>query len=510
MPLFRHALATSLLLAAAQASLAASSRPDPVDIKPRACPQTDAIPHGATCLRATVPEDYDKPAGRTIGLDIVVLKATRRDAHRPPLFVLSGGPGDRTTFTAADEVELWTAHLREHDLVFVDQRGNGETPDLACASPDASPASLMTDLWPAAPLAACAHRLSASADLARYTTTDAARDLDNVRAALGYAQIDIVGYSYGTRLAQEVLRRDDAAVHAALLIGPMAPAMSVPSGMAQAMQRSLAATLDRCKADAACTAAWPDVDGDLRRLEHRFAQGPLVLHATKARAAGAASAATGMAMATATDATDKDLAIAPGVIASFLRGQLYSATGAATLPRRIHALSDPGRDQAELGRIAAWRKAFDSWAPMGMYMAITCAEDVPFVDIDAERRAASGTLLGSYRVDMQSAACRAWPREQPNAAVHAPVVSAVPTLLLVGEFDPATPPGFAPGIVASLAHGRAVVVPNRGHSLPEDWDACIGKVSTAFLETADAAHLDTACVARLRMPPFVTTPVAAN
>ncbi len=495
MPLLRHALATTLLLAATQAAPASSLRPDPVDVQPRACPPTNDLPHGATCLRATVPENYDKPEGRTIGLDIVVLKATGHGAHRPPLFVLTGGPGERTTFTAGDEAGLWTAHRREHDLVFVDQRGNGDTPDLACPTADADPATLMADLWPAAPLAACGGRLSARAELARYTTTDAARDLDNVRAALGYAQIDLVGYSYGTRLAQEVLRRDDAVVHAALLIGPMAPAMSVPSGMAQAMQRSLTMILDRCKADAACTAAWPDVDADLHRLERRFADGPLVLHAAKAQAG---------------DAAAKDLAIAPGVIVSFLRSQLYSATGAATLPRRIHALSDPGRDQAELARIAAWRQEFDNWAPMGMYMAITCAEDVPFVDIDAEHRAAAGTLLGSYRVDMQSAACRTWPRTQSNAAVHAPVVSAVPTLLLVGEFDPATPPGFAPGIVASLSHGRAIVVPHRGHSLPEDWDACVGPVATAFLETADTAHLDTACIAQSRMPPFVTTPVPAN
>jgi pimeloyl-ACP methyl ester carboxylesterase len=147
---------------------------------------------------------------------------------------------------------------------------------------------------------------------------------------------------------------------------------------------------------------------------------------------------------------------------------------------------------------------------MGMYMAITCAEDLPFIDVDAERRAAEGTFLGSYRVDQQAAACRAWPHAQPNAVVHTPVVSGVPTLLLVGEFDPATPPRVAPGIVASLAHGRTIVVPNRGHEMSEEWDACLGKISTSFLETADETHLDAACVGRLHMPSFVTTPVPAN
>ena len=247
----RRILAAALMLSSTQAALAGSPPPDAIKLTARACPATDEIPRDATCLRATVPEDYDKPAGRTIGLDIVILKAKRREGHGAPLFVFQGGPGDRTTSSAGDESAVWANFREAHDLVFVDQRGKGKTPDLSCTTETATAPSFATDLWPAAPLAACARRLAERADLARYTTTDAARDFDNVRAALGYAQIDIVGYSYGTRVAQELLRRDDAAVHATLLIGPEAPAMAVPAGMALVAQQSLAAIVDRCKADAA-------------------------------------------------------------------------------------------------------------------------------------------------------------------------------------------------------------------------------------------------------------------
>ena len=485
----RRILATALMMSSMQAALAAGPRPDAINLAARDCPARDDIPRDATCMRATVPEDYDNPTGRTIGLDIVILRAKRREGHGAPLFVFQGGPGDRTTFSASDESATWADFRHTHDLVFVDQRGNGETPNLSCTAETATATSLATDLFPAAPLAACSRRLAESADLARYTTTDAARDVDNVRAALGFAQINVVGYSYGTRLAQELLRRDDAAVHAMLLIGPEAPALAVPAGMALVAQQSLAAIIDRCKADASCAATWPDVASDLERLQQRLAHGSFGL-----RAAG-----------------DKPgTAIGPGVVASYLRSHLYSASAAATLPRSIHALSDEHRDQAELSAIAAWRKGFDTWLPLGMYMAITCAEDLPFVDVDAERRAAEGTFLGSYRIDQQAVACRAWPRAQPNAAVHTPVVSGVPTLLLVGEFDPATPSRLAPGIVASLAHGRTIIVPNRGHDMSEEWRTCLGKISTSFLETADETHLDTACVGRLHMPSFVTTRVPTN
>ena len=486
----RPLLATALMLLSTQTALAAGSRSDAIKLTARDCPATDEIPRDATCMRAMVPEDYDQPAGRTIGLDIVILRAKRGEGQGPPLFVFQGGPGDRTTLSAGDESDVWASFRSTHDLVFVDQRGNGNSPDLSCKLETVPSSSQVPELWPAALLAPCSRRLAYSADLARYTTTYAARDVDNVRAALGYAQIDVVGYSYGTRLAQELLRRNDAAIHAMLLVGPQSPAAAVPAGMAQVAQQALVKIVDRCKSDKACAAVWPDGAGDLERLQQRLAHGSFRLNSS---------------------GDNRGTEISPGVVASYLRMHLYSASGGVTIPGSIHALSDEHRDQAELLKVVDWRKNFDTWGPpLGMYMAITCAEDLPFIDVIAERRAAERTFLGSYRVDQQVAACRAWPKAQPNAAVHTPVVSSVPTLLLIGEFDVATPSRLVPIIAASLAHGRTIVVPNRGHSMPEKWDSCLGKVATVFLETADEKHLDTACIGQLQMPPFVTTTVPSN
>lgn len=474
-------VAAALALLVAQTTWAGAPIPDVISLSSQDCSWADDIPREAVCLRAIVPEDYAKPEARTIGLDLVILKATGHGAHGAPLFIFQGGPGDRTTSSARDESRIWTKFRIAHDLVFIDQRGNGETPALGCAAEMAKSTSRATDLFPAGPLADCARRLARSVDLARYTTTDAARDVDNVRNALGYGQINIVGYSYGTRLAQEVLRRNDAAVRAALLIGPEAPTMSVPAGMAVVAQQSLVSIIDRCKAEVHCASSWPMLDSDLERLQQRLKRGTFEL---------------------TTWAGLRKTTISAGVVASYLRMQLYSAGSAAAIPRLVHALADQQHDRAELRKIAEWHEGFMTWLPLGMYMAVTCAEDLPFVDVDAEHRAAEDTFLGSYRVDQQAAACAAWPRVQPNVAVHEPVRTAVPALLLVGEFDPATPPRLIPDILAGFAHGRAIVVPNRGHSMPEGWDACLGGISTSFLEAADNSRLDTGCVARLRMPPF--------
>ena len=80
-------LATALMLSSMQAALAAGLPPDAINVSARDCTERDDIPSDATCMRATVPEDYDNPKGRTIGLDIVILGAKRREGHGAPLFV---------------------------------------------------------------------------------------------------------------------------------------------------------------------------------------------------------------------------------------------------------------------------------------------------------------------------------------------------------------------------------------------------------------------------------------
>jgi pimeloyl-ACP methyl ester carboxylesterase len=325
--------------------------------------------------------------------------------------------------------------------------------------------------------------LSHSVDLSQYTTTNAARDINNVRGALFYDHINIVAYSYGTRLAQEYLRHYDQSVRATLLIGPLAPALYVPAGMSTAAEFSLDAILDRCEADAECSAAYPDIYRDLKKLKILLNQGGLVLHK-------------------GSNGQSEDVQISAGVVASYLRTYLYSATRAVALPRLIHTLIDERANQRELAAIIDWREEFTNWAPSGMYMAITCTEDVPFVDEEKERVIAVGTLLGSYRIDQQFAACKVWPHAKVAEKFHTPVVSSVPTLLLVGQFDPATPASYSGEIASHLPNGKLIIVPNRGHAMPEGWDECLGKVSIDFFENADANKIDADCAYRLSLPKF--------
>ncbi|MYN43230.1 alpha/beta fold hydrolase [Duganella sp. FT109W] len=434
-------------------------------------------------MKAIVPENYDLPGGRQISLDVVILQAANPVSPSRAIFLLQGGPGQRTTSTIEDESEVWKKVGRTHDLVFIDQRGTGISPDLHCANPNQDKSVLLRDLWPAENLVKCARRLSATVDLTRYTTSEAARDLNNVRAALSYDQIGIIAYSYGTRLAQEYLRHYDHSVRATLLLGPEAPGAYVPAGLAREAELSLTEILNRCKADKECSTAFPDVFGDLKKLKAMLNGTGLVLHKGSQDQAHV-------------------LPISSGVVASYLRMYLYAVSGAASLPRLIHTLADEDKNQALLASIATWREQFEDAAPWGLYMAITCNEDLPFLDEGKERALAAGTLIGSFRIDQQIAACRNWPRGQISPQLHTPVHSNTPILLLAGQFDPATPSSNSEKIISHMPNGRLVIVPNRSHTMFEDWGACLEDVTANFLENANPRTVDTACVNRLRLPKF--------
>ena len=129
----------------------------------------------ARCGTFAVPEDRAEANGRTIGLRVLVLPALVKPARKDAVAYLAGGPGD-----AATEVALaggWqSSQLRTYrDLLLVDQRGTGGS------KPHGG-------------------------DVTQYGTRTAMDDLDAVRAALGYRQLDVYGGSYGATAAQVYMK----------------------------------------------------------------------------------------------------------------------------------------------------------------------------------------------------------------------------------------------------------------------------------------------------------------
>src|SRR4051812_38177409 len=185
-----------------------------LDLAP--CPADGAL-KGAWCGSLTAAEDPAHPEGRKIPIRVVVVRALSPAPGAVPLFHLDGGPGVAASGAADFYLGPGSEYHRTRDVVLVDQRGTGGSNPLHC--PALERRSPLDDYEPVELVAECRRELETRADLAMYSTEQAAADLDRVRAALGYDRVDLWALSYGTRLAQVYMKHFGARVHAGVLVG---------------------------------------------------------------------------------------------------------------------------------------------------------------------------------------------------------------------------------------------------------------------------------------------------
>jgi pimeloyl-ACP methyl ester carboxylesterase len=176
-----------------------------------------ALAEPARCGVLDVPENPNHPSGRRLQIGIAVIPATGQ-AQLDPIVPLMGGPGEATISEAASFAEQFAPLRRDHDILLVDQRGTGRSNALRCDLYSAEdPATSLRDLFPPAAVKRCEQQLILRADLTQYTYMHFANDLDQVRRALGYGKMNIVGGSYGTRAAQVLMRAYPQSVRTAYL-----------------------------------------------------------------------------------------------------------------------------------------------------------------------------------------------------------------------------------------------------------------------------------------------------
>jgi pimeloyl-ACP methyl ester carboxylesterase len=167
---------------------------------------TGDVEFAAECGTLAVPENRNDPGSRLITLPVIRIPAIGDDSTEP-IFWLNGGPGQSNQrFSHPEDLDL----LRDgHDFVLVGYRGvDGpivlDCPEIskALAKP---PGELLGDVALESygvAAAQCAARLqSEGVDLSGYTMTETIKDMEAVREALGYDRINLLGVSYGTRLA---------------------------------------------------------------------------------------------------------------------------------------------------------------------------------------------------------------------------------------------------------------------------------------------------------------------
>ncbi len=449
------------------------------------------LEHAAWCGTLQRPLDPAQPQGRSIELHYAVLPALARNRKPDPIVFFAGGPGQSAMDLAGQVSRLLARLAYRRDIVLIDQRGTGRSAPLYCeqSPPTLALAALADPARQLQRLRQCQAQLATlpHGDLRQYTTAIAVQDAEAVRRALGAAQVNLVGVSYGTRVALDYARQFPAAVRRMVLDGAAPPDMVLPAAMSGDNQAALDAVLAACRADAACQGRHPALAEQWRQLLAALPQTVEIAHPVTGRR--------------------ESVTMTRSWLLSLVRAPLYAPSLAAGLPLAISEAAggryEPllGLATALAGRSAVRRRAAIA---EGMHFAVVCGEDAPRLDAATD---APGPDFGSTAAEPYRALCAGWPRGDVPAAFYTmpPTPAATPaaTLVLSGGADPVTPPRHGQRVAQALGGAaRHVVVPQAGHGVLGL--VCMRDVVLRFVDAQtplQALAVDADCAANVPRPP---------
>jgi pimeloyl-ACP methyl ester carboxylesterase len=434
----------------------------------------------AQCATLNVPLDPATPDGPTIALAVARIPALTATPKPEPLLLINGGPGSSGIDLYIQARASFEFARRDRDIILIDQRGTGRSrAGLECSLPDDLDLDTAGSDLLGATAARCAEELDA--DPRFFTTSVAVGDLELLRQALGAARWNIYGVSYGTRVAQQYLRRYPDRVRAVVLDGIVPADRVLGPDTAGNAQAALERVFARCAQDSACATRFGALTMRFADLRARFA-----------------TATVSVALGDGTGATETR-ALGEPQFQAVIRLMSYAAPTIALLPLVI--------DEAHKGNYAPLAGQADiiieslaESLSFPMHNAVVCTEDRPFFSA-ADLEAGRNTYLGTALVDSLVAICASWPAGVRDVDLGEPVESDRPVLLLSGELDPVTPPAYAERIIEEgLSNARHLVAPGQGHGIAGV--GCVPRLISEFLAEPTPGTLAAECLEDEMPTPF--------
>ncbi len=461
---------------ASSGATAATSTPVPTLAPPSPVSWSDCG-GGFECGIVDVPRDYADPAGPTVRLALIRLPASDPLHRIGSLVVNPGGPGESgVDFVRHAALTVFSTSIRARfDIVGFDPRGVGASTPIRCVddldhfiAKDATadtPAEL-ANLEDGAKTFATECGARNAALLPYLSTENVARDLDQIRAALGDAKLTYLGFSYGTLIGEDYAALFPTRIRAMTLDGVVDPALGEEAfreDQAVAFEASLDAFLSDCSSRPACPfhsggRAAAAFDALMRRIDQ---------HSIPTARLGREPVGPTQAWAAVTESLYAQAAWP--VLAEALT---EARNGDASL---LLLLGDPLRGRNPDGSYSNLIDAYD---------AVTC------LDWPAPRDPAAYTTMASTftrvapRVGRLFAfndlPCAYWP--VPPARTPAPVAApGAPPIVLVGTTgDPATPYAWAQAVSRQLSSSVLVTRTGQGHT-GYLVSACVSKAVNAYL-----------------------------
>jgi len=490
---------TSLLLVTTLP--AAAQEGDVPRFEPAECPFD--VPSGQTpeCGYLVVPEDRSDPASGTIRLAVAVFKTNNPNPPSDAVIYLEGGPGGGTLEGLSLSFEsLFAPYVAERDVIAFDQRGVGlsqpalDCPELVDLTYEMLDKRISVDKnieLSVDAITACGERLQGEGiNLDAYNTPESAADVNDLREVLGYEQLDLLGISYGTRLALTIMRDYPDAVRSAI-IDSVVPLQGDKFRDVLSANRAFNALFDACAADADCNTAYPDLKQVFNDTVAQLDADPGSVTVPDLRTAGQAI----------------DAVIDGSGFVSLVFQAMYIQDLLATLPETIYAASNG--DLSPLAPALFVQLFSLSQISEGMFYAVNCNDEFSFGTPESIQAILDQTppeLVGFARIALTDPAqltlCESLGTGTPDPKENQAVVSDIPTLVLAGEFDPITPPSNAQEAAATLSNSYFYEFPGLTHGVTPS-NACTQGITVDFIDDPTTVP-DTGCIESLPGIRFVT------
>lgn len=438
----------------------------------------------AWCAPFEVPEDREHPEGRKIPLRLAIVRSSAQVPAEDMVVFIAGGPGQSATEGYSTVAPALAPLLAHRNLLLLDQRGTGGSHPLVCRDDEpgvaggAEPSHGFSAEAITKETRQCLDALSKDADVRFYTTTDAVADLEDVRRALGSPRFDMLGVSYGTRVAQQYAMRHPDGLRTLILDGVAPNSLVLGEDFAVNLDEALKAQFARCASDDACRARFADPYQTLYQLRDALRANP---HKVTFR--------------DPQNYASVQRVLSDYALATVVRMFAYSPETAALLPLSIDAAAR-GDVGPLLGQAKLLTGDLGDTMDGGMQYSVICSEDA---DLLKSRPQDKDMILGDTMIEAFRAACAVWPHGKRPADFHEPLKSDVPALLMSGQYDPVTPPRYGDEVLKGLPNGRHLVLKGQGHNVVSR--GCMPRLLNDFIDKADAKALDARCLYRLAPTP---------
>ncbi|WOT05204.1 alpha/beta hydrolase [Shewanella youngdeokensis] len=430
----------------------------------------DGLSERMNCGYINVPENHNQADGKQIQVHYVVMPAVKNSGKNEAVLAIAGGPGQSAIENAQGFDQMLAKVRQNHDVILIDQRGTGLSNPLQCIDDGlAHPLTINeADLDTREETQKCLAELDA--DVTQYDSLSALRDFEAIRLHLGYKKLHLYGVSYGTRMAQLYMRHYPDSLATVTLDGVVPMQQSVLA-IGDAIARAFDLLVQDCSNNALCQQQFPKLGADLNKVDAELALAPNI--------SVIADPITG-------DATQ--LTMTRSKFKGALRMALYSPSIRALLPHAIHQAAK-GNFQPIVG---LYSMSMDSTGiAMGMHASVICAED--WQRLTPQLRASTNQhYFGQEMLKTFNQMCEVWNMPPVDDSFSKAIASDIPTLLLSGQLDPATPPSWGTMAMEQLTNAKHFIAPYATHGVA--YQSCGNKLIAELVEKGAVSDIDGECL----------------